>query len=240
MSFDRDLGTTVRKEHILQIVKAWEGDESYGTPLVVTAVNSSTQPAVKIRNRYAGSVGLLVRNSTDTGDLLRVTDAGVSFSFTAGSINGGGVVSPSISLGGDSDTGFWHPGGTDNNGYISLASQGAEVERWTPALHTMYLPISLASQVANSEALVVAPVQVASGSQVGPKIILRATSKSGSTNNLRDFMFRTSTSTDSGDGKLEILTRLNSGSETVCASFGSDGSMATPGSVSRLAWSFLL
>jgi len=239
MSFDRELGTTVRKEHILQIIKAWEGDESYGTPVAITAVSSSTQPAVKIRNRYTGSVGLLVRNSTDTGDLLRVSDSGVAFSFAAGSISGS-TVSPSISLGADSDTGFWHPGGNDNNGTISLASQGAEVERWTPTLHTMYLPISLASQTANSEAIVVAPVQVASGSQVGPKIILRATSKSGSTNNLRDFMFRTSTSTDAGDGKLEILTRLNGGSETVCASFGSDGSVTTPGSVSRLAWSFLL
>lgn len=226
MSFDRELGTTVRKEHILQIIKAWEGDESYGVPLALTAVSSSASPALSVRNRSANGVGLLVRNSSDTGDLLRVTDSGAAFSFQPGSINGSGVVTPSITLGGDSDTGFWHPGGNDNNGNISIASQGAEIERWTPTAHTVYLPTTIDDQSANADGLSIKPVNASGASQAGPRLVLQATALSGATVNARDFILRVSTTAADGSGKLEVLTRLNGGAETVVMSLTNSGTLS--------------
>lgn len=221
MPFDRELGTTVRKEHILQLVKAWEGDESYGVPMELTAITSSTSPALSVRNRAANGVGLLVRNSSDNGDLLRVTDAGVIFSFQPGSINGAGVVTPAITMGGDSDTGFWKPGNLDNNGNVSLASQGAEIERWTPTAHTMYLPVTIDNLSANADGLIISPVAVGAGTQQGPRLAMEATSTAG----VRSFIFRTSTTNAGGDGKFEILTRLNNDTESVCLSLSSAGTI---------------
>lgn len=227
MPFDRELGTTVRKEHILQLVKAWEGDESYGVPMELTAITSSTAPALSVRNRAANGVGLLVRNSSDNGDLLRVTDSGVVFSFQPGSINGAGVVTPAITMGGDSDTGFWKPGNLDNNGTISLASQGAEIERWTPTAHTSELPLTIENIAANTDALTLAPVAATgSATQVGPRLVLRSTSSISGVPHTLDFIIKPMTLNQSGSsGMLGIYTKLDSGAETLIMAINSAGQL---------------
>lgn len=228
MPFDRELGVTVRKEHILQLVRAWEGDESYGVPLELTAITSSSEPALVVRNRAPNGVGLLVQNSTGNGDLLRVTDAGVAFSFQPGSVNGAGVVTPAISMGGDSDTGMWKPGNLDNNGMIALASQGVEIERWTPTAHTALLPLSLQGMAANQTALTLAPV-AATGTttQQGPRLVLRATSSDVGVPHVLDFIVRPKTAVTTGMlGFLEIYAKLDSGAEALLFSLSTTGALS--------------
>ena len=90
----------------------------------------------------------------------------------------------------------------------------------------MYLPTTIDDQNANADGLSIKPVNAAGASQAGPRLVLQATALSGATVNARDFILRVSTTAADGAGKLEVLTRLNGGAETVVMSLTDSGTLS--------------
>lgn len=224
MPLERELGTTVRRDHILQIIKALEGDAGYGTPILLTDVDSAETPALTIRNKAATSTALRVLSSDGNDVLFEVTNTGLTQTFASGEKNAStGEVTPGISLAGDSDTGIWHPDGTTNSGKLGVVSQGAEVMQWALNKVTSYKPIEVTAQEDNGDALTLAPNQTLAATQEGPKIVLRSTAFTGTENHVRDFMLRATTTASDGSGQLDFITRLDGGDETTILSLLSTG-----------------
>lgn len=236
MPFERELGTTVRRDHILQIIKALEGDAGYGTPIAIYDVNSAESPALLVRNQAENSVAMRIVDSTGENTLFEVSNTGLTQTFSAGSIAPGtGDITPGITLGGDSNTGIWHPGGATQSGEIGIVAAGGEIMRWASDEITANRPIVMSGLGDNDDALTIAPVQTTGDTQQGPKIVLRSTAYDGNDNHVRDFMIRATTTDTDGTGQLDFITRLDGGSETTVLSILSTGTTVTEVAVSAHA-----
>lgn len=223
MALDRELGTTVRREHILQIIRALEGDVGSGSPIAITDVNDAVNPALTVRNKAANSTALKVLDNSG-GTLFEVTSTGVTQTFGAGELNvGTGLVAPGFSMGGDTDTGFWHPDGATNSGKVGVVSQGEQIMQWSNTETTGYRQLALRGLGDNADGVIIAPTNTTSSAQLGPRLTLRSTAYSGGTVNSRDFMLRSTTTAADGTGKLDFVTRLNNGAETTILSISSAG-----------------
>jgi hypothetical protein len=126
-------------------------------------------------------------------------------------------------MGGDTDTGFWHPDGATNSGKIGVASQGEQIMQWSNTETTGYRQLALRGLGDNVDGVIIAPTDTTSTTQQGPRLTLRSTAYNSGTVNSRDFMIRSTTTAADGTGQLDFVTRLNSGTETTILSLSSTG-----------------
>ena len=212
MPFNTSLGPTIRKEHILQIISAWIGQAGGGVPLSLTQINEAGVSALTIRNQGGGGhLKIYHSNTTANPDpIFSVTDAGVVYTIGSGSGSGAGVT-PGLPFANAATTGLWSPAA----GTIGMAASGVDAARVTSTALTLNgLTTTAQGLAADADGLVLKPTNASTSTQSGPRIVLRATSLNGSTLYTRDFILRASTTDSSGNGRFEILTRLDSGAET--------------------------
>lgn len=208
MPFNTALGPTIRKEHIIQIINAWIGQSGYGVPMSLTQVTEAGVSALTIRNQGAGG-HLKIYHSDTTANpnpIFSVTDAGVVYTIGSGSGSGAGVT-PGLPFANAGTTGLWSPAA----GTIGMAASGVDAARVTSTALTLNgLTTTAQGLAADADGLVLKPTNASTSTQSGPRIVLRATSLNGSTLYTRDFILRASTTDSTGNGRFEILTRVDS------------------------------
>jgi len=213
MPFNTSLGPTIRKEHILQIIYAWIGQAGYGVPLSLTQVNEASVSALTIRNQNTSGGHLKIYHSDTTtypSPIFSVTDAGVTYTIGSGTSGGAGVT-PGLPFANSATTGMWSPAA----GTIGMAAAGVDAAQITSSALTLKgLTTTAQGLAADADGLVLKPTNATTATQSGPRIVLRATSLEGSTLHTRDFILRASTIDSAGNGRFEILTKLDSGAET--------------------------
>jgi len=145
----------------------------------------------------------------------------VNYTLASGSTSLTGVI-PGLTYAAGVTTGFWYPA----PGTIGLVAGGADAVRVSSSALTLNgLGVLVQSIAADANGLQLGPANATGATQAGPRMVLRATSLSGSTVNTRDFIVRPSTTSAGGNGKLEILTKLGSGAETVIFAIAQDGTV---------------
>lgn len=205
-TFNKVLGDTVQKRHILQVINALDGTAASagngaGVPIKVSEVNDASNFALTVRNKGAG--GALQVLSTTGATLMTVNDNGISGITIAEGSESVGVVSPGIKFGtGDDDTGLWHPTGNQ----VGVATGGARRVTWS------------GDTDANAQAIHHAPV----------------TMRGVSGANMRDFRWEVVMDTTGNGAELRLYTNATgtrSASDAIVMRIGSAG--VAPGSIGR-------